>query len=60
MCANICDETLKLCKYQRTLEDKYNDKFVGKSVHDTCKSLLEVDAKEAERMKTNFKIPDRR
>lgn len=61
VCASMCDEALKLLKYQRTLEDKHKESFVGKSVHDTCKRLLELtDVKEAEKMKNNFKIPERR
>ncbi|KAF2892196.1 hypothetical protein ILUMI_13977 [Ignelater luminosus] len=61
VCASMCDEALKLLKYQRTLEDKHKEGFVGKSVHDTCKRLLELmDVKEAEKMRGNFKIPERR
>ncbi|KAF5305511.1 hypothetical protein FQA39_LY01602 [Lamprigera yunnana] len=58
---SICEETLRLLKYQRSLEDKINENLVGKSVHDTCKRLLELkDLKEAEKVRSNFKIPERR
>ncbi|KAB0802860.1 hypothetical protein PPYR_05046 [Photinus pyralis] len=58
---SICEEALRLLKYQRSLKDKINEDLVGKSVHDTCTRLLELkDIKEAERMRSNFKIPDRR
>ncbi|KAK4881688.1 hypothetical protein RN001_005007 [Aquatica leii] len=58
---SICEETLRLLKYQRLLEDKINENLVGKSVHDTCKRLLELkDYKEAEKVRNNFKIPEKR
>ncbi|ENN73876.1 hypothetical protein YQE_09530, partial [Dendroctonus ponderosae] len=61
--ASMCEETLKLSKFQRELEEKFQseNKFVGKSVHDTCKILLEMkDVKLAEKVKNDFKIPDKR
>ncbi|KAF5302481.1 hypothetical protein FQR65_LT08571 [Abscondita terminalis] len=58
---SICEESLRLLKYQRSLEDKINESIVGKSVHDTCKRLLELkDIKEAEKVRYNYKIPEKR
>lgn len=59
----MCEENLKLLKLQRELEDKLQieNKLVGKSVHDTCKILLEVkEPKLAEKLKNDFKIPEKR
>lgn len=61
--ASLCEENLKLLKLQRELEDKLQveNKLVGKSVHDTCKSLLEMkEVKLAEKLKNDFKIPEKR
>lgn len=62
VCSAICDETLQLLKLQRTLEDKFkNERFVGLSVHDTCKALLKMnELKLADKMKADFKIPEKR
>ncbi|KAF7282142.1 vacuolar protein sorting 16 [Rhynchophorus ferrugineus] len=61
--ASMCDDTLKLLKLQREWEDKLNiaGGLVGKSVHDTCKQLLrEKELKLAEKVKNDFKIPEKR
>ncbi|XP_019868219.1 vacuolar protein sorting-associated protein 16 homolog [Aethina tumida] len=60
--ASMCEENLKLLRYQRELEDKLNmkNKFVGKSVHETCKLLLELNDKLAEKFRSDYKIPDKR
>lgn len=61
--ASLCEENLKLLKLQRELEDKLQveNKLLGKSVHDTCKSLLEMkEVKLAEKLKNDFKIPEKR
>ncbi|CAH0559319.1 unnamed protein product [Brassicogethes aeneus] len=60
--ANLCEESLKLLKYQRELEDKLGVKnvFVGKSVHETCKLLLEKNDKLAEKFRSDYKIPEKR
>lgn len=61
--ASMCEETLRITKLQRELEEKLQtgNKFVGKSVHDTCKLLLEMkEVKWAEKVKNDFKIPDKR
>lgn len=59
--ASMCDDTINLLKQQRTFESKFSTNFIGKSIHDTCKLLLDVgDVKAAEKLKSDFKIPDRR
>lgn len=61
LCAAICEEALQLLKHQRMLEDKLKVDFVGKSVHDTCKKLLDMnEVKLAEKLKNDYKLPDRR
>ncbi|CAH1109343.1 unnamed protein product [Psylliodes chrysocephalus] len=61
---SMCDESIKLIRFQRDVEDKVpnaKNKFIGKSVQDTCKTLLEMkETKLAEKFKNDFKIPDRR
>ncbi|KAJ8956522.1 hypothetical protein NQ318_019242 [Aromia moschata] len=61
---SMCDETLKLLRFQRDFEEKQpnaKNKFIGKSVHDTCKLLLEMnEAKLAEKFRNDYKIPDKR
>ncbi|XP_057651566.1 vacuolar protein sorting-associated protein 16 homolog [Diorhabda carinulata] len=60
----MCDETIKLIRFQREVEDKVpgaKNKFKGKSVHETCKLLLEMkETKLPEKFKNDFKIPDKR
>lgn len=61
--ASICDETHKLLKFQKLLEQQHGRTFVGKSVHDTCGTLLslgEPGYKAAEKLRSDFKIPERR
>ncbi|KAJ8985073.1 hypothetical protein NQ317_019757 [Molorchus minor] len=62
--ASMCDETLKLLRFQRDVEDKIpnaKNRFTGKSVHDTCKLLLEMnETKLAEKFRNDYKIPDKR
>nr|XP_023028466.1 vacuolar protein sorting-associated protein 16 homolog [Leptinotarsa decemlineata] len=64
VCTSLCDEYVKLMRFQRDLEEKIpgtKNKFVGKSVHDTCQLLLEMnELKLAEKFKNDFKIPDKR
>ncbi|XP_060525392.1 vacuolar protein sorting-associated protein 16 homolog isoform X2 [Cylas formicarius] len=63
LCATLCEESLKLLRFQRDVQDKLKlgDRLVGKSVHETCKTLLELkEPKQAEKVKNDFKIPDRR
>lgn len=61
LCAAVCEETLNLRKYQKSMEEKLKEKFLGKSVHDTCKLLLDLNqVKLADKFKSEYKIPDRR
>ncbi|XP_018576701.1 vacuolar protein sorting-associated protein 16 homolog isoform X1 [Anoplophora glabripennis] len=62
--AGMCDETLKLLRFQRDIEEKLpaaKNKLAGLSVHNTCKSLLEMnETKLAEKFRNDYKIPDKR
>lgn len=61
--ASLCDEQLKLLRFQRQLDDKSTSihKYSGKSVHETCLDLLKNnDLKTAEKFRNDFKIPDKR
>ncbi|KAG5894092.1 hypothetical protein JTB14_003948 [Gonioctena quinquepunctata] len=62
--AAMCDEYVKLLRFQRDVEEKVpgaKDKFAEKSIHDTCKILLEMnETKLAEKFKNDFKIPEKR
>lgn len=62
--AGMCDEALKLLRFQRDTEDKLpatKNKLVGLSVHNTCKFLLEMnETKLAEKFRNDYKIPDKR
>ncbi|RZC42147.1 vacuolar protein sorting-associated protein 16 -like protein, partial [Asbolus verrucosus] len=60
---SMCEEYLKLLKFQRQIEEKSNgqQKIVGKSVHETCLFLLKSnDVKAAEKFRNDYKIPDKR
>jgi len=55
------EEAHRLLKYQGTLEDKLGKVFTGLSLHSTISLLLmEKEAKLAEKLKTEFKVPERR
>lgn len=59
----MCEESLRLVRYQREIEDTLNarNEFQGKSVHETFKLLLEKkEYKLAEKLKNDFKMSDRR
>lgn len=59
--ASFCEEQLKLLKYQRSLEEKFKRDFVGKSLHATVKLLLSApEVKLADKLRTEYKVPDRR
>lgn len=61
--ASMCDEALKLTRYQRDLEESLNakGKFQGKSVHETFKLLLEMrEYRLSEKFKGDFKISEKR
>lgn len=61
--AELCAETGRILKLQKTLATKNNNhaSINGLSIHDTIMELLRKgDVKEAEKIKNDFKVPDRR
>lgn len=57
----LCEEHLRLSRYQRNLEDKFKRDFFGKSLHDTLKLLLTMqEVKLADKLRHEYKVPDRR
>ncbi|CAG9822683.1 unnamed protein product [Phaedon cochleariae] len=62
--SSMCDDYIKTIRFQREVEEKVpgaKNKFIGKSIHDTCKILLEMkETKLAEKFRNDFKIPDKR
>ncbi|XP_011644142.1 vacuolar protein sorting-associated protein 16 homolog [Pogonomyrmex barbatus] len=59
--ASLTEEQIKLLKYQRSLEDTLHESVVGKPLHDTVKVLLlRNELKLADKLRSEYKIPDRR
>ncbi|XP_064535512.1 vacuolar protein sorting-associated protein 16 homolog [Drosophila montana] len=61
--AKLCEETSRMLKLQKTLFNYHNGAVAlnGLSIHDTMLQLLNVgELKEAEKIKSEFKVPDRR
>lgn len=59
--SNLCEEQLKLLKYQRTLEEKFHKEFVNGSLQDTVAGLLALnEIKLADKLRQEYKVPDRR
>lgn len=62
--ATLCDENAKLVRTQRTLEQsspELRGKLTGTSVHHTCTQLLYAgDIRAADRIRADFRIPERR
>ncbi|KAL3280278.1 hypothetical protein HHI36_017772 [Cryptolaemus montrouzieri] len=61
--ASMCDEALKLVRYQREIEETLNSRnqFQHKSLHETFKLLLErQEYKLADKLKNDFKMSDKR
>lgn len=57
----MCDEQLKLNKYQKGLEEKMRRAFCGLSLNETLKTLLLMgDVKLADKLRAEYKVPDRR
>lgn len=57
----LCEEQLKLLKYQKTLEEKFHHEFVTGSLQDTVVMLLSLgEVKLADKLRTEYKMPDRR
>ncbi|XP_048477907.1 vacuolar protein sorting-associated protein 16 homolog [Plutella xylostella] len=58
---SICEDSRKLCKQQSSLQETYGASFVGLSLHDTVKKLLEQgEVKLADKLRSEYKMPDRR
>lgn len=57
----IVDESIRLLRFQRELEDKLNKKgqFVGKSAHETLKLLFEFN-ENVNKFRNDFKISEKR
>lgn len=63
--ADLCEDTRKLLKNQKIFTEKYatarSGDFYGLSIYDTMKRLLQVgDLKQAEKIRSEFKVPERR
>ncbi|XP_075148026.1 vacuolar protein sorting 16 [Haematobia irritans] len=64
--AELCSDTSRLMKLQKTLNNKYSSiygqvTFLGLSIHETMEKLLDLgEVKEVEKIKNDFKVPDRR
>ncbi|XP_045485146.1 vacuolar protein sorting-associated protein 16 homolog [Pieris rapae] len=59
--ASVCEDARKLCKQQSSLQETYGTSFVGLSLHDTVGKLLkEGEVKLAEKLRSEYKMPDRR
>ncbi|XP_047477267.1 vacuolar protein sorting-associated protein 16 homolog [Penaeus chinensis] len=57
----MTEEQVKLVRWQVRLEDGQHKPYVNKSLYDTLHQLLiDGQIKEAEKLKTEFKIPERR
>lgn len=61
----MCEDTRKLLKQQKMFSEKYtttrSGDFYGLSIYDTMKRLLQVgDIKQAEKIRSEYKVPDRR
>lgn len=57
----MCDDTRKLIRQQQQMNEKSVQTFTGLSVHDTVKQLLRSgDIKTAEKIKSDYKVPDKR
>lgn len=64
--ADLCSETSRLRKLQKSLKEKHRQilegrTFQGLSLHDTIATLLDLgELKEADKLRNDFKVPDRR
>ncbi|XP_068623324.1 vacuolar protein sorting-associated protein 16 homolog [Battus philenor] len=58
---SVCEDARKLCKQQSSLQETYGESFVGLSLHDTVKKLLNHgEIKLADKLRSEYKMPDRR
>lgn len=56
-----CDETKKLMKHQKALDEKYQKRLYALPLHETIRQVLLLgDLKYADRLKNEFRMPDRR
>lgn len=59
--ADLCEETRKLLKVQKVLNEKSVKRLDGLTLHDTVYELLKLgDIKSAEKLRNDFKLPERR
>uniref|UniRef100_A0A182LTD4 Vacuolar protein sorting-associated protein 16 homolog n=1 Tax=Anopheles culicifacies TaxID=139723 RepID=A0A182LTD4_9DIPT len=59
--AELADETKKLIRHQKLLQDKYQKDFFGLPLHAMVRKLLQLgDQRYAEKLKSEFKMSDRR
>ncbi|KAL7729315.1 hypothetical protein ACLKA6_008893 [Drosophila palustris] len=61
--AELCTDTSRILKQQRSYASRQNNtsSMNGLSIHDTMLQLLRMgDLKEAEKIKSDYKVPDRR
>ncbi|XP_065092483.1 vacuolar protein sorting-associated protein 16 homolog [Ochlerotatus camptorhynchus] len=58
---DACDETKKLMQHQKALDEKYQKRLYGLPLHETIRQLLLLgDLKYADRLRSEFKVPERR
>ncbi|CAH1635593.1 unnamed protein product [Spodoptera littoralis] len=58
---SICEDGRKLCKQQSSLQETYGTSFVGLSLHDSVRTLLEQgETKLADKLRSEYRMPDRR
>lgn len=59
--AELCEEARKLTKLQKDFSEKYSTSFLNLSVAQTITKLLRLgDIRVAEKVKGDFKVPDRK
>ncbi|KAK8732371.1 hypothetical protein OTU49_007058, partial [Cherax quadricarinatus] len=59
--SQMTEEQIKLFKWQMRLEESQHKPYANKSLHDTVHQLLlDGQIKEAEKVRAEFKIPERR
>ncbi|ODM96537.1 Vacuolar protein sorting-associated protein 16 [Orchesella cincta] len=58
--ASVCEEQVKLLKYQQTLQQQYGKDFIDLSLRDTIKELLSMkELKLAEKLRSEFKVSEK-
>lgn len=58
--ASICEEQIRLLKYQQQLEQQYGKSFVDLSLRDTIKELLSLkQPKLADKLRSEFKVSEK-